>query len=189
MAKSITLEIDGIGPVLFEKSTRARHLGISVKPFSGVRVAVPRRFSFKEAEEFVAHKREWIKKHQKRMGKHEAEHEEFQRNRVKLDKRAAREKLVARLEHLSIKYGFSYNRVYVRSQKTLWGSCSHKNNISLNVRLVELPEELSDYVIIHELVHTRVKSHCARFWDELHRYVPDAKRVDKELRKYRLVVA
>ncbi len=189
MAKSITLEIDGIGPVLFERSTRARHLGISVKPFSGVRVAVPRRVSFRAAEEFVAHKIEWIKKHQKRMSRLELEHVEFQRNRVNIDKRAARTKLVARLEQLSIEYGFSYNRVYIRNQKTLWGSCSHKNNISLNVRLVELPEELSDYVIIHELVHTRVKSHCARFWDELHRYVPDAKRVDKELRKYRLIVA
>ncbi|MBE9529261.1 MAG: DUF45 domain-containing protein [Proteobacteria bacterium] len=189
MVKSTTLEIDGIGPVLFERSTRARHLSISVKPFSGVRVAVPRRVSFRAARQFVAHKREWIIKHQERMRKLEVEHEEYQKNRVKIDKRAARQMLVARLEHLSGKYGFSYNRVYIRNQKTLWGSCSHKNNISLNIRLAELPEELSDYVIIHELVHTRVKSHCARFWDELHRYVPDAKGVDKELRKYQLVVA
>jgi hypothetical protein len=189
MAKSIIHEVEGIGPVLIEKSTRARHLGISVKPFAQVRVAVPRRVSFRAAKAFVAHKREWIIKQQERMRRLEAEHEEFQRNRVRIDKRVARQMLVERLEHLSLKYGFSYNRVYIRNQKTLWGSCSHKNNISLNIRLAELPEELSDYVIIHELVHTRVKSHCQRFWDELHRYVPDAKGVDKELRKYRMIVA
>ncbi len=192
MQKSTIIDIDGIGPVLFERSKRARHLNISVKPFDGVRVAIPQSFTFRMAEEFVEHKAEWIRKHQQKMLAFEEEHEERKRicaQLPQLDKSAARERLVARLEYLSERHSFSYNKVFIRNQKTLWGSCSFKNNISLNMKLAELPDELCDYVILHELVHTRIKSHSAYFWNELNRYMSDAKAVDKRLRKYRLVVA
>ena len=191
MLKSTTYEIDGIGPVHFERSKRAKHLNISVKPFGGVRVAIPRSFTFKMAEEVVQHKAEWIKKHQRRMLVLEQEHKERKKSLAqlpKLDEGAARSQLVSRVEYLAGKHCFSYNRVFIRNQKTLWGSCSHNNNISLNLKLTELPEELRDYVIIHELVHTRIKSHCVRFWRELHRCVPDAKALDKRLGKYRLLL-
>ena len=63
MNKSVTLEIEGVGQVLFERSIKAKHLNISVKPFKGVRVAVPKGLSFKKAENVVRSKVEWIKRH------------------------------------------------------------------------------------------------------------------------------
>jgi predicted metal-dependent hydrolase len=74
----------------------------------------------------------------------------------------------------------------VKNQKTRWGSCSEKNNINLNVNLVLLPDELIDYAILHELVHTRVKNHSKRFWAELDKLVGDAKKNDKKLKNHRL---
>jgi len=77
-----------------------------------------------------------------------------------------------------------YNRVFVRNQKTRWGSCSWKNNISLNAKLVKLPEKLMDYIILHELVHTRVRNHGKEFYAELGQLVPDQKLLDSELKEY-----
>jgi len=183
MEKSITLEIDGVGPVLFERSDRAKHLNISVKPFKGVRVAVPIGLSFKKAEKVVRSKVEWIKRHQERMSLAELEHENILRNSVKVDRAEAKTKLLGRLNHLTKKNGFTYNRVFIRNQKTRWASCSVKNNINLNLNLVSLPDELIDYVILHELVHTRVKNHSKTFWAELDRLVGNAKRMHSRLKK------
>ena len=83
------------------------------------------------------------------------------------------------------RHGLSYRRVFVKNQKTLWGSCSAANNINLNVNLVRLPDELRDYVILHELVHTRHKNHSRTFWRALDRLVGDGKRFQRQLRQYR----
>jgi predicted metal-dependent hydrolase len=74
--------------------------------------------------------------------------------------------------------------VSVRSQRTRWGSCSRNGNISLNLRLVLLPEDLADYVILHELVHTRIPNHGRGFWEELGRHVGNGKAFASRLREY-----
>ena len=101
-----------------------------------------------------------------------------------IDRREARRIHVKSLDELAKAHDFKYNRVFIRNQKTRWGSCSSKNNISLNVKLVRLPERLTDYVIIHELVHTRIKSHNKKFYAELEKFVNDRKSLDRELKKY-----
>ncbi len=67
MANSNIINIDSVGPILFEHSKRAKHVSISVKPSKGIRVAVPSGISLKEAEEFVHVKAEWIQRHLKKM--------------------------------------------------------------------------------------------------------------------------
>jgi predicted metal-dependent hydrolase len=76
----------------------------------------------------------------------------------------------------------------VRSQKTRWGSCSFNNNISLNVKLTRLPQELIDYVILHELAHTRIKNHGREFWKMLDGLIGDAKKLDRRLREYQPIL-
>lgn len=186
MEKSITLEIDGVGQILFERSYKAKHLNISVKPFKGVRIAVPVGLSFKKAEKVVRSKVEWIKRHQERMSLAELEHESILRNSVEIDRAEAKTKLMSRLNHLTKKKSFTYNRVFIRNQKTRWGSCSSKNNINLNVKLIRLPDDLIDYVILHELIHTSIKNHSKAFWTELDRLVGDAKKMQSRLKEYGL---
>lgn len=103
-----------------------------------------------------------------------------------VDRVKARKHLVERLDELCKRNGFKYHRVFVKNQKTRWGSCSAKNNINLNVNLVRLPDELIDYVILHELVHTRIKDHSHLFWEELGKFLKDPKSLDKKLRQYTL---
>ena len=93
----------------------------------------------------------------------------------KIDKEEAREKLSERLAKLAAEHHFQYNRVSIRNQKTRWGSCSSNNNISLNMKLLHLPDQLIDYILLHELVHTRVKNHSQDFWNELETVVPNAR--------------
>jgi predicted metal-dependent hydrolase len=180
-ARAKTIEFDGIGQILFERSKKARHINISVKPFKGVRVAIPYGVSYDKAKQVAKSKKSWIKKHLDKMKHVEKELEVLSKNLTEIDRSEARKKLVSRLNELSDQHGFSYNKVFMRNQKTRWGSCSAKNNISLNMKLVRLPDEMIDYVLLHELVHTRIKNHTNEFWTELNRLVGDAKKIDKRL--------
>lgn len=177
------IHIEGVGDVFLERSRKARHICLSIRPFKGVRVAVPVGVPFEQAEAVALAKSDWIARHLRRMA-------ELERStaapepRAPLNRAVARRVIVERLAELARQYGFSYNRIFVRNQKTRWGSCSARNNINLNVNLIRLPAHLRDYVILHELVHTRVKHHGPRFWEELERYVTCCRQVDKQLNQY-----
>jgi predicted metal-dependent hydrolase len=84
-------------------------------------------------------------------------------------------------------YNLPYTKVTVRRMKTRWGSCSSKNNISLNSSLIFIPEELVRYVCLHELVHTIHKNHGRVFWDALTGILPEALMFRKELRKQTII--
>jgi len=176
--------IESIGKILFERSTRAKRINISVRPFKGVRVAVPYRISFEKAIEFAGTKKGWIKKNLNKMRQMEQDYKILSIKFSDIDRNEARKILVKRLDELAKEHGFRYNRIFIRNQKTRWGSCSSKNNISLNIKLVRLPEKLTDYVIIHELVHTRIKSHNKKFYAELEQIINDRKSLDQELKTY-----
>ena len=80
-----------------------------------------------------------------------------------------------RLSYFSDKYKLKVNQVRVKEQKTLWGSCSSKNNINLNYLLIMAPMKVIDYVIVHELVHTIHKNHSAKFWQKVETIMPNYK--------------
>jgi predicted metal-dependent hydrolase len=102
-------------------------------------------------------------------------------------RKEAKQFLIPRLERLSSEHGYRYTMVRFKDMKTRWGSCSVKNNINLNIHLMRIPENLADYVILHELVHTIRKNHGPGFWADLERCCPGSKQLSKELRKYRAV--
>jgi hypothetical protein len=170
---------------LLERSSRACHINISIRPFSGVRVAVPFGVSFDAAEKVAVEKAPWISRHLKKIKAEEHRARPLPGSDT-INRPASRKKLVQRLDEIAARYGFSYNRVFVRNQKTRWGSCSVKNNINLNVNLVNLPRELLDYVILHELMHTRIKNHGSTFWKELDLLMGNARQLDKDLNRYKL---
>ena len=186
MTNSYTINVNGIGPVLFEKSRRAKRLIVSISTSKGARVAVPMRTSFKKALDFVNLQKEWIQRQLVKIGEDENRNKTLRDAFLAIDKADAKKRLKDRLSYMARKHGFIYNKVHIRNQKTRWGSCSHKNNISLNIKILNLPEELGDYVMLHELTHTQIKNHSAVFWAELDRYVADSKAVSSRLRKYGL---
>lgn len=74
-----------------------------------------------------------------------------------------------RTKDLAAMHGLSFNRIYVMNQRTVWGNCSKRQNISLNWQLIRAPRFVIDYVILHELLHTRFMSHGQPFWRSMSR--------------------
>lgn len=103
---------------------------------------------------------------------------------IKALRSEAKEYLPTRTAELAKKLNFSYNKIFIKNNKTLWGSCSGKNNINLNLHLMLLPKQLVDYVIIHELCHTVEKNHGDGFWRLMDSILGDSKKWSKELKKY-----
>lgn len=96
--------------------------------------------------------------------------------------------LPQRLRTLAEQYDFQYGSVSVKQLKSRWGSCSSNGDIVLNLFLMQLPWHLIDYVLLHELMHTRVMAHGKPFWDELGKLVPDLKQTRKDIKDHRPVL-
>ena len=102
---------------------------------------------------------------------------------IKVLKKEARAFLPERTAKLADRHGFLFGKLTFRNQKTRWGSCSSGNNISLNIQLMRLPDEKIDYVILHELCHTKIRNHGRDFWQLLESVMPDARRIHREMKK------
>jgi predicted metal-dependent hydrolase len=94
----------------------------------------------------------------------------------------AKEYFQERAKYLSKKLGFKFSGINIRGQKTRWGSCSSKGNLSFNYKLLQFSKEVVDYVIIHELCHIKELNHSPKFWKLIAKYCPDYKGLKKELR-------
>ncbi len=92
--------------------------------------------------------------------------------------------LSIRLKQLSNKHNLSFKILKIKRLKSRWGSCDQQNNIVLNLFLIQLPWEIIDYVILHELTHTKILHHGADFWNELIKIEPNARKLRKEIKKY-----
>lgn len=75
-------------------------------------------------------------------------------------------------------------KVFIRSQRTRWGSCSGKGNLNFNLRLIALPPELREYVVVHELAHLKHRNHSKAFWSLVSRFYPDYRSAREELKKW-----
>ena len=146
--------------VTYTHSLRAKHLRITIKPTKTITVTVPRRTTQKQAQKFLLSEIPWIKK---QLQKIEQQTPLIDPPDLTIDLDKAQNELFHRLDYFSNKYNLPYNRAAFRCQKTKWGSCSSKNNISLNVNIAYLPAELQDYLLLHELVHTKIKNHSREY--------------------------
>lgn len=160
-------------------------IAIEIKPDGGVRVRIPRRMSKRTAEAFVEEHMDWIKVHQAKMlekVKEQAGEPLTERELSELFKQS-RQFIPERVEYYAEKIGLSYGKITIRNQRTRWGSCSAKGNLNFNCQLMRLPEELIDYVVVHELCHRKEMNHSAAFWSEVEKVLPDYRERRKKLKK------
>ena len=188
MVKSKTITVSDIGEVTFERSRKAKYVNISVRPFNLIRVAVPAGVSIAVAKEIAEAKAGWIKHQMHNMKQAEQAYSNLVKNHEPIHWADAKKKIIRRLNELSMAHDIPFNKVFVRNQKTRWGSCSVKKNISLNIKIARLPDDLMDYVIVHEIVHIRHHNHSKSYWRELGRLVENAKELDEQLDQHRLLL-
>lgn len=98
----------------------------------------------------------------------------------------ARGIVVQKVGYFNQYYNFEYKRIFIKNQKTRWGSCSSKGNLNFNYRITILPPELQDYLIVHELCHLKEMNHGANFWKLVEEQIPNYKALNKQLRTYSL---
>jgi len=145
-------------PIVFARHPRARRYVIRVADDGTIRVTIPRWGSKREATAFVERERRWIEKERQRVPDTRA----LAPAPAQLAR--AKRELPARLLEIAAQHGLRVARVSVRNQKWRWGSCSKDGHICLNWRLVEMPDWVRDYVMIHELMHLKRMDHSPRFW-------------------------
>ena len=170
-----------VGDVLFTRSYRAKHIVISVKPSLKIRVSVPVGVKFDKVHRITEKRTDWIKKKLRKHSLSKAKNlfKELDGNELSVKMKY----LQNRVSYLANCYGFQYKKVSFRKMFTRWGSCSAKNNISLNILMTQIPEELQDYIILHELLHTKIKNHSKGYWAELDILTGDAKGTQKILKE------
>ncbi len=104
------------------------------------------------------------------------------RREYKKLKERARFLVHAHLARINQIYNFSFNRVCVKNHKSRWGSCSKKGNLNFNYKIIHLPVELAEYIVVHELCHLKELNHSSRFWALVVKAVPDYKARRRKLK-------
>lgn len=176
-----------LGDITVSVSRRARRISIRVRPGGEVCLTLPPRVSLREGLSFLESKRDWVARAKARMARTAATAEPaLSPQTIEMWRAQAKATLPGRLEQLARHHGFAYAGVTIRNSRTRWGSCSARNDISLSLRLMRLPGHLIDYILLHELCHTRIKNHGPKFHALLDRVTGgrDAQ-LRKELRAYR----
>ena len=107
---------------------------------------------------------------------------------VQLLKQFAKDYLTKRVMLLAADYGFEYARVGISSAKSCWGSCGYNNNLNFTYKLMLCPVAVVDYIIVHELCHTRIKNHSEKFWEMVENFVPNYKEHEAWLKQNRGIV-
>ena len=169
----------------FLRHPRARRYVIRVRDDGTVRVTIPRGGSKREAQDFAHRQEHWIEKARRRIAWENAQPRETTPPEVArgLRARAARE-LPPRLLELAAAHGLRVTRISVRNQRWRWGSCSRSGHICLNWRLVRMPPDVRDYVMIHELMHLKRMDHSPRFWKLVAAACPEYKAARQWLREH-----
>lgn len=190
-----------IGDYTLIKSPRALRISLRVHPVKGVIVTIPRWAPYTIGTAFLKSKRDWVTEMKKRqamiMEKAVAEgkvpgSDEDLTAMVERLRKEAKAYLPKRLDELSRRYGFTYSKVFIKHNISNWGSCSSRGNINLNLNLMRVPQELQDYVILHELSHRKYPNHGAEFHALLDRLCLDcigrpSRPLEKELKSWRLI--
>lgn len=147
-------------------------------------ISAPKWYPMYVINRFIEEKSQWIFDKVKDIdfdcvAKKKEDDEEHYRKSIGL----ARAVVNSRLEFFNRHYGFSYNRVSIKNQKTCWGSCSQKSNLNFNYNIINLSEQQRDYVIVHELCHLQELNHSQNFWKLVSQKVPDYRKIRQELKK------
>lgn len=176
-----------LGKIECVRSLRARSIRLVVRRDGTLRLTYPLFSSRASAITFAESKIEWIERTRQRIAERTANHPTITRVEVERLRREARIYIPATLKRLALTHGFKYSSLRISSAHTRWGSCSGRNGISISLFVMLLPEHLREFILLHELCHTRHHNHSAAFHKLLDSLVGGKERTyNRELKGYHI---
>jgi len=171
-------------PYTLKESPRARHIRITIRKTGEVAVTKPRGVSIRQVQQFIQSKEDWIQATvatilQNQTTPDLATNSEYH---FLKHKPAARALTEAKLDQWNALYQFDFKRLEIKRMTSRWGSCSTHKTLCFNYKILFLPEELQDYLVVHELCHLAEMNHSAKFWAQVERGIPNYRELRKKLR-------
>ena len=157
---------------------RRKTLSIRITQEGNLEIRAPLGMPKGEIEAFLKEKAQWIETHRAKVLAEYTQGQEAPLGEEEILTLAEqmRQRLPEKLNRHAASMGVTFGRVTIRCQQTRWGSCSSRGNLNFNCLLTHAPEEVLDYVVVHELAHRKQMNHSALFWQEVARECPDYKK-------------
>lgn len=167
---------------LLATSRRAKRMRLAVYCDGSFVATRPRGLSASAVEEFILKNSDWIISKIEYFRSFGRGFLSRNKNDYLKHKNQAREFISEKVERYNQYYGFKFNQINIRSQKTRWGSCSSKGNLNFNYKILFLPEKIADYIVVHELCHLKEFNHSRKFWELVAKTFPEYKELRKRLK-------
>ena len=171
--------------------SKRKTIGLEVHTDGRVILRAPTRITNRELNKFIDNHMSWIESKLSLIEKKNADKIIVAPPKETISQKeldAIKEKFTTRVQYYCNIMGVSVNRISIKDQKTRWGSCSSKGNVNFNYNLYYMPEELLDYVVVHELSHRKYMNHSQSFWCEVEKYCPEYKLCRRRLKDYTLSI-
>lgn len=187
MQKSIKLQNKKVEYTL-KVSKRARRMRLAIYCDTNFVVTAPTNTSSSIIEQFLIKKSQWILDKLNYFGSFSKsliiKNTEADYLKYKQQAQILAEKKVSEFNNI---YGFKFNKINIKNQKTRWGSCSKKGNLNFNYKIALLPDKIADYIIIHELCHLKEFNHSQKFWNLVSMAIYNYLDIKNELKKIDII--
>lgn len=167
-------------------SYRAKNMRLSIYSDGRFIATKPKRVSENMIERFIIAKSDWIIERLKKIDNRIIFSKEDDEKIYQRYKESARRLVNKKIDYFNQFYNFKYGRISIRNQKTRWGSCSRQGNLNFSYRILFLPENLIDYVIVHELCHLGEFNHSQNFWSLVQKTIPNYLSIRHQLKSNKL---
>ena len=168
--------------------SKRKTLALQVKRDGSVVVRAPFRISEVRIRDFVNRNKVWILERQEKFAQIQMQQRQFSQEEREAGRAAAKQYLPQRVAWYAARMGVTYEKITIREQKTRWGSCSSTGSLNFNWKLMLLPRELLDYVVVHELAHRKVMNHSPAFWAVVEAELPDYRELRAQLKEYAVLM-
>lgn len=162
-------------------------LSIEIERNGSIMIRAPFLLSDRKIDKFLNEKKKWIIRKVAEMERQKHEKQKFIKSvnpkNIQLYKKKARVILTERTAYYAEKYNFKYRKIRLSSARCRWGSCSASNNLNFNWKIIFAPIEVLNYLVVHELVHTKHKNHQKKFWKTVEKICPNFKSSRKWLKE------
>ncbi|MCC8066145.1 MAG: M48 family metallopeptidase [Clostridiales bacterium] len=166
--------------------SKRKTMAIQVKEDGQVIVRAPQRVLQRDIEAFVRSHIAWITRTQEKLAASGQNRRIITPEERERGRKAAVSFIPERVAYFARRMGVTYGRITIREQKTRWGSCSTAGNLNFNWKLMLVPPDLLDYVVVHELAHRREMNHSPQFWAIVEKELPDYRERRQQLRQMNL---